>query len=522
VSSAVASSITNLTVLAFEPDPAKASTIHRLVAGFTRAGLTLVRSKDQLLEALRDGLPDLLLLPALLPPCDESQVFKYLRASNDKRHLEVLITPYSIVSDDNEVSEPPNGWRRMLRRTPTRQRPFGCDLDSFRERLAWSLGRARDARRDRAEHFRVFEGATVGTWSDRRVHRRFPVHALPWLQLARIEGAPKVKLLDLSSGGALVQSDIRLRRDAVGMLELVGAERQVFVPFRVIRWQPSSHTNDLRYLGACVFTTEFQFDTALGPGSTDIGLVPNTDVAVEAGRAMSATETLLRNGALAPFVRRSDEHQGRDPRRTRGDVPWLSSVNLSWGPEVDLLNISKSGMLVETTSKFVPGTSTEFRLHGQDTELSIPARVVRSEICAVSSQGVKYQAAVAFTKQVQFPGQLADDALPPQLLADLLTELLKEVRGGEGNGALRKKFLDRVRKLVRAHDVVIASSPVRPEAGAESIYFTVPGKDGLQAVLQATFEPDHALSEVEFQCLQSAATLATVVLEFERLSGFGT
>jgi hypothetical protein len=490
-------------VLALEPDPAKASSIERAVSNCTRAGLTLVRSKDQLLNALRDGLPDLLLLPSLLPPSDESAVFEYLRASTEKRHLEVLVTPYEIVPDGGEDVEPTGSWRRVLWKAPARPKLQGCDFQSFAERLEWALRCAQEARRDRAEHFKLFKGTTVGSLEDRRVHRRFPLHELPWLQQARIQGSSKVKLLDLSTGGVLVQSDVRMHRDSEGLLQLVGATRDSFVPFRVVRWQPLAGRAALRYLGACAFSGDFEFDSVLGPCSVDPEVTPGANA----------------SSALAPFFRHPDNHQERDPRLTRRDVPWLSNIKLPWGPEVDLVNISKSGMLVETTSKFAPGSAAEFHLHGTETTLAVPARVVRSEVAEVGKLGVKYQAAVAFTQEMRFPGQLGGGRSTPKVLANLLTDVLGDISHlSEGAGVLRKRFLDGLRKLVRAREIAITSEPARSESGAESIYFTIPTTRGRHAFLQATFEPDHAPNEVEFRCLQSAAALAGVVLEFEQLT----
>ena len=63
-----------------------------------------------------------------------------------------------------------------------------------------------------------------------------------------------------------------------------------------------------------------------------------------------------------------------------------------------LLNISSTGMLVETGSKLEPGSVTKLHLCGPDTHLVVPARFVRSEVAAVNREGVKYHAAAMFQK----------------------------------------------------------------------------------------------------------------------------
>ena len=52
MSTALALRTKNSTVLALEPDPEHASEVRRLVCDLAQARLTLVRSKNELLEAL--------------------------------------------------------------------------------------------------------------------------------------------------------------------------------------------------------------------------------------------------------------------------------------------------------------------------------------------------------------------------------------------------------------------------------------------------------------------------------------
>jgi hypothetical protein len=82
------------------------------------------------------------------------------------------------------------------------------------------------------------------------------------------------------------------------------------------------------------------------------------------------------------------------------DVPWLSTIKLPWGLEVRLLNISSTGMLIETGSKFTPGSVTHLQLCGPETDLVISACFVRTEIAAVDGRGVTYHAAVSFQKEL--------------------------------------------------------------------------------------------------------------------------
>ena len=78
------------------------------------------------------------------------------------------------------------------------------------------------------------------------------------------------------------------------------------------------------------------------------------------------------------------------------DLPWLREIRLPWGLNVQLVNISHSGLLVESGARLAPGTATVFNLTGPEKQLSVQARIVRSAIAAVRSTGVRYHSAVSF------------------------------------------------------------------------------------------------------------------------------
>jgi CheY-like chemotaxis protein len=89
----------------------------------------------------------------------------------------------------------------------------------------------------------------------------------------------------------------------------------------------------------------------------------------------------------------------RAERWAQADLPWLSSVNLSMGREVKLLNISSSGILIDSEFKLAPGRPTEFQLWGPYKQLIVAARIVRSEE-STSGRRNRYQTAAAFDFKV--------------------------------------------------------------------------------------------------------------------------
>jgi PilZ domain len=101
------------------------------------------------------------------------------------------------------------------------------------------------------------EHAAVVTGSERRAHPRLSARELRWLNAARLKYGPPVRLIDLSVGGALLESDVSLRPGSTLALELVGAgpsgSSPVVVPLRVVRCQLTSLGDKPVYRAACAF-----------------------------------------------------------------------------------------------------------------------------------------------------------------------------------------------------------------------------------------------------------------------------
>jgi hypothetical protein len=211
----------------------------------------------------------------------------------------------------------------------------------------------------------------------------------------------------------------------------------------------------------------------------------------------------------------------RARRWAPADLPWLSSVQTAWGQQVRVLNISGSGMLVESSSKLAPGSSTEFSLCGPGTEVVMPARVVRSEVAAVDCRGVKYQTAAVFDRGLDHlfrEGPELSTGLwaTPQALADLLSRVSVEIGRGRDAVAVRATFEQGLGRLVPAREIRIREVPIAPIDGTESIYFIVPDGGASRSILQATFEPNYEPTADEFTLLKAAAAAAAIVLLYER------
>jgi CheY-like chemotaxis protein len=236
--------------------------------------------------------------------------------------------------------------------------------------------------------------------------------------------------------------------------------------------------------------------------------------------AAQADEAAMHAAVEQPLEPMSGEFQfistgdrERAPRLNRSDLPWLSSVRLPWGLTLRLLNLSSSGVLVESGVRLSPGSATSFRIVGRDLDCVVPARVVRSRVAAVDSLGVRYESAAVF--DAPFDALAVSEDAPAECadpLADLVAAVEDRASSGADSAQLRAQFEAGILELITAREVRLRDVPVVENDGRESIYFTVATADGSSAVLQVTFETNDQPSLEDFELLTAAAVAAAQVL----------
>jgi hypothetical protein len=205
-------------------------------------------------------------------------------------------------------------------------------------------------------------------------------------------------------------------------------------------------------------------------------------------------------------------------RRSLADIGWLSQVRLGDGLDASLVNISTTGVLFESGSKFVPGSTSELTLSGGGDSMLVPVRFIRSEIARIDAFGVRYHAAATFDKEIDLSGPrrfASEPSTPPEALAQVLASALAESTERE---PAHIRFVTGVRQLVGARTVQLHSGYVSPSGGRETLYFDVPGEDRGRMVLQVTFERGHDVSPSEFSLCRAAAWLSAAALEFDKPS----
>jgi hypothetical protein len=345
-----------MNVLAFEPDASQAEAIRHVVCNLVGARLTVATSIEHALHCLRASIPDLVLLPALVSPGQETTLIEVLRSLPDASHVDTQITPV-LPARDEGVIVAPQGWRRWTSRRASAAETTSAEASAFAERLHWTLERVRErkARAVPVERHEpvadqpveaaakapdvpaalldltpepieslIIEPVSIAldvrpvpgdmpksllqlldgfdqphvpdtqdlelqdatnrllrklnqpSASDRRQYRRFTASELPGLRSARIKFGPNVALVDVSAGGALLETDARLQPDSEALLELVGSAGEAVVPFRVVRCQVAGLDGSPRYLGACAFTQPLDLDelawAAAGAHGLDAGM----------------------------------------------------------------------------------------------------------------------------------------------------------------------------------------------------------------------------------------------------------
>jgi DNA-binding response OmpR family regulator len=237
--------------------------------------------------------------------------------------------------------------------------------------------------------------------------------------------------------------------------------------------------------------------------------------------------TQLRSTLCAPTVvrpvKKTAAAAGAMPKdrrwahRTPQQSPWVWTVRLPWGAEVDLVNISRTGVLLESGSKVSPGVALELQLSGVGVHRAVVARFVRSEVARVDRRGVRYHAAAQFDQPLDIlPAQTEVTATlsTAESLAQLVTSALADLNQPE-RASIR--FARGLRGLLRARDVLIRRSPIASPDDTESIYFHVRGEDATRTILQVIFERNRALTADEFKLLKAAASVTAGVLELEQL-----
>ena len=277
-------------ILAIEPDAIRRVVLGRLVNEHLNAEIVLAASAGDALLTLADVPPDVILTSTLLPADEDQQLNAHLRAAPDLDHLPVLTIP-PVVEMTNQPSPAIGFWARLFRRGRRREAfppyDFAAITTRIEEALEQSKENAHESEIERPARMFLLEtrarrllnagrgesGETalvrIGSepplpredarqWRPRS--RRWTIEEVPWLSGVNLgygaNAFPTVRLLNISSTGLLVESDVRFTLGKKADFQLSGSDRdELFVQGSVVRAEGSS---DLKYIVAATFDRPFE------------------------------------------------------------------------------------------------------------------------------------------------------------------------------------------------------------------------------------------------------------------------
>ena len=268
---------------------------------------------------------------------------------------------------------------------------------------------------------------------------------------------------------------------------------------------------------------------AAARNSQQRGVVPITDLVLAARppgpRQLSTGSPALRIptaqdlralNSLLPADRR------RASRRRAADLAGQWGVRLSPDGDASIVDISCSGVRLETSSWLQPGNLIDLELIGMEGRVEVGARLIRTETVDADGPDVKYRAAAMFLREIDLFAPNANPILvaaaaaasyTPRILADLLGRVLADASWLSNGGRLWSIFEREVCALVRAREVRIHALPVPAARGCQSLYFGIPSAAGPEHGLHVVFERGYRPTAAEFRLLKAAASLASVVLD---------
>lgn len=255
-------------LLVVQPDPAQAEALRESVRAYIQADVAVAQSLEEALAWIDHCLPDVILLPTLMPALVEDYLVAYLATIPGAGHVQILGVPRleraAVAVQRDERRRFPwqrRDWRlfRWLRGRQPREaiRPV-CDPGVFSKDVVAYLAAADAVRRD----FELLS-PDVLSGRNRRGEQRFGYDELPWISYVRM-GGEQAALVNLSAGGALLRmnsrpehrflkrADPHVAQQARLTLE-VGSVRQVHALGRVIRCVPMMASPQTQYEIAFLF-----------------------------------------------------------------------------------------------------------------------------------------------------------------------------------------------------------------------------------------------------------------------------
>lgn len=112
-------------------------------------------------------------------------------------------------------------------------------------------------------------------------------------------------------------------------------------------------------------------------------------------------------GAVVRPLGRPDRRRCR--RWRPSEVAWLASARLRTGLDLEVMNLSAGGALVEGGIRLLPGSRLTLQLAGPGACIHVTARVLRCEVVSLRPVGIRYRGAMAFESPLALESEPSHD-----------------------------------------------------------------------------------------------------------------
>ena len=252
-------------LLVVQPDSVQADALREALCAHISQDVVVADSLDDALFSIDHGIPDVILLPALIPGAVEDYLIAYLGTIPGAGHVQILGLP-RLERSDNSVQRRAGSlfsWRRL--QGPRAFGTTGCDPGIFTQDVVTYLAGAR-ALKEEIEAYSAH--APLSGRPERRSEPRFADYEVPWISFVRF-GSERATLINVSSRGALLRTHTRpehhfLRRSDPTLQERprvtleLRSDCKVHTVGRVIRCVP------LRTSARMQYEVAFSFDDSVG------------------------------------------------------------------------------------------------------------------------------------------------------------------------------------------------------------------------------------------------------------------
>ena len=111
---------------------------------------------------------------------------------------------------------------------------------------------------------------------NRRSHLRINADDVLWLQGVRIKYGPDVRVIDISAGGMLIESESDFKAHSIVVFEVSGPESTQLTPARIVRSKAITVDGMTRYQVACAFKRPLSIPDLVAAGRPEVTAPPTT------------------------------------------------------------------------------------------------------------------------------------------------------------------------------------------------------------------------------------------------------